>query len=137
MEQYEEIKDNNKIIAIIVRADYSFKGIKFFTSVESPQQLAYMHRQQGEIVQAHVHNIIKREILSTHEIVFLKKGKMRADFYSTDQNYICSRTVVSGDVILLASGGHGFETLEEAEMFVVKQGPYAGEDDKVRFDRIG
>lgn len=30
--------------------------------------------------------------------------------------------------------GHGFEILEETEMIEVKQGPYAGEQDKTRFD---
>ena len=39
----------------------------------------------------------------------------------------------TGDVILLVSGGHGFEMLEESEIIEVKQGPYAGEEDKVRF----
>jgi hypothetical protein len=33
-------------------------------------------------------------------------------------------------VILLATGGHGFEVLEEIEMIEVKQGPYAGDQDK-------
>ena len=37
-----------------------------------------------------------------------------------------------GDVILLVSGVHGFEVLEELEMIEVKQGPYAGEGDKTR-----
>jgi hypothetical protein len=136
MDQYEEIKDNNKIIAIIVWANYSSEGIHFFTSGEFSQQFAYMHRPKGEIVQAHVHNIVKREVLYTQEIVFVKKGKMKTDFYTANQKYICSRTLVAGDVVLLVSGGHGFEVLEESDMFVVKQGPYAGENDKVRFDGI-
>ena len=38
-----------------------------------------------------------------------------------------------GEVILLASGGHGFEFLEETEMVEVKQGLNCGEQDKVRF----
>jgi hypothetical protein len=38
-----------------------------------------------------------------------------------------------GDVILLVNGGHGFEVLEEVEMFEVKQGPYVGDQDKTRF----
>ena len=42
----------------------------------------------------------------------------------------------SGDVILLASGGHGFVCLEETEMYEVKQGPYAGEMDKTRFEAV-
>ena len=36
-------------------------------------------------------------------------------------------------MLLLASGGHGFECLEETEMFEIKQGPYAGDADKTRF----
>ena len=36
-------------------------------------------------------------------------------------------------MILLASGGHDIEVLEEIEMIEVKQGPYVGEQDKLRF----
>jgi len=39
-------------------------------------------------------------------------------------------------VILLAFGGHGFEMLEATEIIEVKQGPYAGEQDKTRFDPV-
>ena len=41
-----------------------------------------------------------------------------------------------GDVVLLAHGGHGFSMLEPSEMIEVKQGPYAGEQDKERFASI-
>ena len=44
-----------------------------------------------------------------------------------------SRVLNSGDIILLASGGHGFEMLENTEIIEVKQGPFAGEVDKTRF----
>jgi hypothetical protein len=66
--------------------------------------------------------------------LFLRKGKLRVDFFDECQNYLESRILESGDVILLATGGHGFEVLEEVEMFEVKQGPYAGESDKTRFE---
>ncbi len=39
-------------------------------------------------------------------------------------------------MILLITGGHGFEVLEEIEMIEVKQGPYSGEDDKTRFQGV-
>jgi hypothetical protein len=39
-------------------------------------------------------------------------------------------------VILLAHGGHGFEMIEETEIIEVKQGPYAGDMDKVRFEPV-
>jgi hypothetical protein len=68
-------------------------------------------------------------------VLFIKKGKVRIDFYDNAQNYIDTRTLETGDIILLASGGHGFEMLEQTEMIEVKQGPYAGEDeDKTKFE---
>lgn len=47
-----------------------------------------------------------------------------------------SRDLYTGDIILLVSGGHGFQVLEEVEMIEVKQGPYAGENDKKKFSSI-
>jgi hypothetical protein len=45
-----------------------------------------------------------------------------------------SRILSSGDVLLLAFGGHGFQMLEDCEVIEVKQGPYSGELDKTRFE---
>ena len=55
---------------------------------------------------------------------------------TNNQEYVCSRILESGDIIILAAGGHGFEMLEDTEIFEVKQGPYAGENDKTRFNGI-
>ena len=38
-----------------------------------------------------------------------------------------------GDIILLIKGGHGFSVIEDVKMIEVKQGPYAGDKDKIRF----
>lgn len=51
--------------------------------------------------------------------------------------YLESRVLVAGDVILLATGGHGFEMLEPSELIEVKQGPYPGDEDKTRFEGVG
>jgi hypothetical protein len=72
----------------------------------------------------------------TQEVLYIKSGKVRVDFYDEERNYLESRIVEKGDVILLASGGHGFQMLEDSEMIEVKQGPYCGDEDKVRFDSI-
>ena len=55
------------------------------------------------------------------------------DFYDEYEDYLESRDLHAGDIILLVSGGHGFQVLEEVEMVEVKQGPYAGDADKKRF----
>jgi hypothetical protein len=64
----------------------------------------------------------------------VKKGKLRVDLYSDAREYRDSRVLEGGDVILLVSGGHGFEVLEDVEMIEVKQGPYTGDADKTRFE---
>ena len=63
-----------------------------------------------------------------------ENGKIRVDFFDENQSYLESRVLKKGDIILLAKGGHGFEMLEKSEIIEVKQGPYAGDNDKTRFD---
>ena len=133
---FEEIKINNEILAIIVRSNFAHNGIKFFTPDDFSQQLAYMSHLKGKVIEPHVHNPVKREVHFTKEVLFIRKGKLRVDFYDDSRNYLESRILETGDVLLLASGGHGFEALEDLEMFEVKQGPYAGENDKTRFTGI-
>ena len=130
------ITNRGQTLAIILRTTYKEKGINFFTPNEFSQQLAYMNRPSGYEIQPHVHNAVQREVQFTKEVLFIKSGKVRVDFYDNEKNYLESRILVSGDVILLAFGGHGFEMMEDSEIIEVKQGPYAGEADKTRFDPV-
>jgi mannose-6-phosphate isomerase-like protein (cupin superfamily) len=132
----KEIKHQSQLLALIISNKFKESGIQFFTPSDLSQQLAYMHHPTGKLIQPHVHNPVLREVHYTQEVLFLKKGKLRVDFYDEQQNYLESHILEAGDVILLATGGHGFEVLEEIEMFEVKQGPYAGEQDKTRFRGI-
>jgi hypothetical protein len=95
-----------------------------------------MRHPAGKIIDPHIHNPVSRNVQYTQEVLFIKRGRLRVDFYDNDQRYIESRILQGGDVILLATGGHGFEVLEEIEMIEVKQGPYQGDNDKTRFDGV-
>jgi len=129
----EKITHESSLLAIIIRSSFKMDGIEFFTPDEFSQQLAYMNRPAGYEIAPHVHNKVQREVFYTQEVLFIKKGKVKIDFYDNDKNYIDIRILETGDVIMLASGGHGFEMLEPTEMIEVKQGPFAGEEDKTRF----
>ena len=129
----ENITHCGLVLATLLRTTYQEHGIKFFTPDEYSQQLAYMNRPQGYVIQPHVHNSVPRQVQFTKEVLFIKSGKVRVDFYNDDQTYLESRILNPGDVILLAFGGHGFEMLEASEIIEVKQGPYAGDADKTRF----
>lgn len=132
----DKILYKDQLLAIIIRKNFSEPGINFFTPDEFSQQLAFMKHPTGKIIQPHVHNSVQREVHFTKETLFIRKGKLRIDFYTDSQNYIGSHILESGDVILLSEGGHGFEMLEETEIIEVKQGPYAGETDKTRFEPV-
>ena len=132
----ETIAHKDETLALILRSNYRQDGIRFFTPDDFSQQLAYMRREKGYVIQPHVHMPVPREVQFTKEVLFVRTGRVRVDFYDEDQRYLESRILASGDVVLLAHGGHGFEILEDAEIIEVKQGPYAGEQDKRRFDPV-
>jgi len=132
----ENIVHANRTLAVLLHAGYREEGIRFFTPDDFSQQLGYMNRPQGYVIPPHVHNPVRREVQYTKEVLFIKSGKVRVDFYDDDQTYLESRILHQGDVLLLAFGGHGFEMLEPTEMIEGKQGPYAGEADKTRFTGI-
>jgi hypothetical protein len=124
------------MLALILRASFHKQGIEFFTPSDFSQQLGYMNRPKGYVIPPHVHNPVAREVQFTKEVLFIKSGRVRVDFYDDAQRYLESRILETGDVILLAYGGHGFEMLEPCEMIEVKQGPYAGDGDKTRFEPV-
>lgn len=132
----ETIEIDNRIFAIIIRKDHHGEGIQFLTEEDYSQQLAYMHHPSGKIIDAHVHNFEKRNVVHTQEVLVIRKGILRVDFYRDDHSYVESYLLKTGDIILLAAGGHGFEVIEEVEMVEIKQGPYLGDRDKSRFQGV-
>jgi mannose-6-phosphate isomerase-like protein (cupin superfamily) len=133
---FEQILHKDSLIAIIISHTFCQDGVHFFSPDNLSQQLAYMKHPAGKEILPHVHNPLPREVQYTQEVLFIRKGKLRVDFYDNDRNYLKSRILENGDTILLASGGHGFEVLEDVEMIEVKQGPYVGEQDKTRFAAV-
>lgn len=130
----EYIYIDSILCAILLPADFNEPGIHFFTQNSFSQQMGAMSYPSGKLIPAHTHNPVRREVLYTQETLFIRKGRLRVDFYNEANAYKTSRILGAGDVILLISGGHGFEVLEELNMVEIKQGPYVGDDDKTRFD---
>ena len=92
-----------------------------------------MKHHKGHIIQAHRHISYERRITQTQEVLLIKKGKLKVDFYGVNQNIIKSIILNQGDLILLTSGAHGFEAIDDLEMIEIKQGPFCAGKDKVKF----
>tara|TARA_Y100000590_G_scaffold411627_1_gene505870 strand:+ start:5429 stop:5857 length:429 start_codon:yes stop_codon:yes gene_type:complete len=132
----EKIEVDKKIYAIIIRNNYNKDGIEFFTPNNYSQQLGYMKRPSGYEIKPHTHKKISKKVEFTQEVLFIKSGKLRVDFYNNEKKYLQSKILTKGDVILLSEGGHGFKVIDECEIYEVKQGPYDESNDKERFDGV-
>jgi mannose-6-phosphate isomerase-like protein (cupin superfamily) len=130
----ETIVDGLEPIALIIRASFDEPGLHFLTPPSFSQQVAVMRHSAGKKIDPHVHNLVTRQVLYTQEVLWIRRGKVRVGLYNSMRKPVGSRVLGEGDLILLCGGGHSFEMLEETTMVEVKQGPYAGENDKTRFE---
>jgi hypothetical protein len=100
-------------------------GVHFYCENESSLQVGKQWRAKGEKIRPHRHlpvTVERKETLK--EVLYIEKGKVKIIFYTDGWKEIGSRTLNAGDMVMLISGGHGFEMLEETEMIEIKQGPY-------------
>ncbi|QNJ07695.1 RmlC-like cupin domain-containing protein [Synechococcus sp. Minos11] len=132
----EHITYGGDLLAIIIRSSFSEPGIHFVTPLTFSQQVGYMNHPKDHTIPPHTHNDVPRDIKLTQEVLLIKSGKLRVDFYAQDHTYYLSKLLFTGDVILLSSGGHGFTMLEDTQLIEVKQGPYVGIADKNRFESV-
>ena len=116
--------------AIVIRQSYSVSGIEFFSPPSFSQQLGLMTRPAGHQVPPHIHNVVERKISITQEVLIIRSGRCRVNLFRSDKSIEHSIDLQTGDVILLAQGGHEIVMVTECDILEVKQGPYAGDNDK-------
>lgn len=131
--QIERIEFNHENLAVIVRPRFHQDGLQFVTPEDAIIQMGYMSYAKGKKIEAHMHKPFRRETFGTQEVIFVKKGKVQVEFFSNQREHVSSKILEANDWLVLLSGGHSFEILEDAQMIEVKNGPYAGEEDKIRF----
>lgn len=125
--------EKNEVIAIYVPSDVAVEGIDFYTEPQMDFQIGAMKRPIGYEVEPHVHSPVRRELVGTKEVLFVRSGRIIVDFYDDNKAISTSIEMTKGDLIYLNSGGHGIKFVEESVLLEVKQGPYVQDADKVRF----
>ncbi len=131
----ETVEHDGKRYAIIIRNTSSENGVRFFTPDDSTLQVGAFHLPKNHEIVPHIHNACERTVHYTSEVLVVQSGALLVDFYDEERSYLLSRTLGAGDTVVLLEGGHGFTVLEELRMLEIKQGPYAGVNDKTRFER--
>lgn len=126
------------LIAIIVPSICSLpEGVSFLTDPKSSQQLGCLNHKKGKIIPPHTHRSYRRVTYDTQEVLIVRKGVAKIDFYTSQGEFIEYALLTFGDIVLLVSGGHGLQILEDCEVIEVKSGPWAGKEDKVLLPNTG
>ena len=68
------IKKKEVLLAIVIRNNYFCEGVDFITPDDYSQQVAYMHHPTGKIIDAHLHNLVHRNVVMTQEVLFIKEA---------------------------------------------------------------
>ena len=136
MSEIVEIKEGNLVLARHIPASAAWKdGLNFFSQDEDFIQVGVWGYGAGKELKAHIHNEVKREVLWTQEVLFVRFGKLRANIFDTSKTKVAELEVNVGDVIILLRGGHGYDILEDGtQVLEIKNGPYVGPElDRRRF----
>ena len=136
MAEVVEIKEGDLVLARHIPAAAVWQdGLNFFSDDGDFIQVGVWGYGAGKELKAHIHNEVKREVLWTQEVLFVRTGKLCANVFNTREEKVAELEVSAGDVIILLRGGHGYDILEDnTQVLEIKNGPYVGPDlDRRRF----
>jgi len=80
----------------------------------------------------HFHNHIEKETTQVDEILIVKEGCARVDFYNNEGIYIKSSEIFKDDTLIIFKGGHNISFNENTKLIVIKPSTYTQAYDKTR-----
>jgi len=121
----EKIEHAGELLAIIRRDDEWPAGLSFCTPDELFIQAGSWQYDAGKLLAAHRHKVHERSVTKTQEVAYVKRGSMKVSIYTDDGALVAEPVLHSGDFVILAAGGHGYEILEDGtQVLEVKNGPF-------------
>ena len=130
----ERIKDNQELLAVILRDEYVKEGLNFLTDVEESFQVGFHNVKKGKRYMAHKSKPFEKlENFKANKIYYVKSGKVGIDIYNKENKKIKYAFLNPGDLILFIEGGHGLDVIDDAKIIEIKQGPYRGTDSEKEF----
>ena len=78
----KKISHKKKLLAMIVEEKKYFKpGVNFVTPNKFSLQLGFINHKSDTYIKPHTHNNYLRKIKKTTEILLIRNGSLRVDFY--------------------------------------------------------
>lgn len=129
----EQIAAAGRLLAVILRRDEAPAQTTFVTEDEHSFQAGFIVYPANSVIARHEHLPIERKVVGTSEALLVRRGVCEVEIYDTERAHVATRRLTEGDVVLLLAGGHAFNVLEDCVLLEIKQGPYAGPREKVRY----
>lgn len=131
----KEIQSDGVLLARLITGDSWEKGLSFYSQDDDYIQLGTWNYDAGKSLNAHIHNHVPRTTDHTQEFIFVRKGRLLTRIFDKEQKPVTEIEMAAGDMLVLLSGGHGYDILEDdTQVIEVKNGPYPGaEADRTRF----
>jgi len=133
----EKISYKKKILALIIKLKKNNKkGANFLSPKNFTQQVGIINHSSGHFIEPHTHKTFLRKINKTSEVLYVKNGVLRGDFYDNKKKYLLSKLLKKDELIILPEGSHGFKIIKKCKLIEIKQGPFVKSLDKKRFKKI-
>lgn len=127
MKRIREIKKNNIILARYIPSSSWNTGLSFFSKDKEYIQVGTWKYGKGKELLVHIHNRVERKIDRTQEVLFIRKGKIKASIYDLKGRLVKELKVFENDILVLLNCGHGYKILEDdTQVLEIKNGPYLG-----------
>lgn len=133
MEHVEVISRGGQPLAYIISSQMSPEQTTFVTPNDFKQQVGFVVYPAGGEIARHTHLPLERHLVGTSEVVVVRSGRCEVDIYDDANEFVATRELAAGDIMLMVAGGHGFRMIEDTVLLEIKQGPYTGLQEKERF----
>jgi len=121
----DEIRDGDRLLAVVWRDSDWLPGLHFCTPDELFIQVGCWQYPEGKQLAAHRHKIYQRDVTQTQEMVYVKRGRMKVRVYGANAELVAEPVLETGDMAILADCGHGYEILEDdTQILEAKNGPF-------------
>ena len=130
-----EFREGDTVLARHIPAAEAWSdGLQFFSPEEDFVQVGTWSYPRGKHLRAHAHNEAPREVRWTQEVLYIRRGRIRAHVFDKRHVQVAELEAGPGDILVMLAGGHGYDILEDqTQVLEIKNGPYLGaEVDRVR-----
>ena len=127
------ISSGSLILCYIMRSGSLPAATEFVSSPDATLQVGHIVHPRGHEIARHAHRPQERLVSGSAEVLLVRRGRCEMDVYDNNRHLVATRELRAGDIVVLLDGGHGCRMLEDTVLLEVKQGPYAGPDEKEQF----